>query len=70
MHDIDYKDIFTLIIKFNTFRIFITLTIIKDLKCYQIDVNNAFIEFFLKEKIYISSFVNITITFNHIFRIL
>ncbi len=64
MYNINYKDIFALTIKFNTLCIFLILIALKDLKCHQIDVNNVFIESFLKKTIYITSFLKITITFN------
>ncbi len=70
MYNIDYKDIFTLIMKFNTFYVFLILIALKDLECHQINVNNVFIESFLKKTIYITSFLKVIITFNYILFIL
>jgi len=50
IYSIDYKDIFILIMKFNTLCVFLTLVALKDLKYHQINVNNVFIEFILKRK--------------------
>ena len=38
----------------DSLRIFITVIVIKDLKYYQVDVNNAFTEIYLKHDIYMS----------------
>ncbi len=70
IYNIDYKDIFTLIMKFNTLCIFLILIALKDLKCYQINVNNVFTESFLKKTIYITLFFKIIIIFNCILCIL
>ena len=55
MYIIDYKNIFTSIMKFNTLCIFLTLVALENLKCHQINVNNVFIKSFLKKIIYITS---------------
>jgi len=34
MYNINYKDIFTLTMKFNTLCVFLTLVALKDLKCH------------------------------------
>ncbi len=70
MYSIDYKDIFILIIKFNTLCIFLILVALKDLKYHQVNVNNVFTELFLKKTIYIILFFKITTTFNYILHIL
>ncbi len=70
MYNIDYKDIFTLIIKFNTLCIFLILVALKDLKYHQINVNNIFTESFLKKTIYITSSLKVITIFNYILHIL
>ena len=55
MHNIDYENIFASTVKFNTLCVFLTLVALENLKCHQVNVNNAFIEFFLKETIYMTS---------------
>jgi len=70
IYDIDYEDIFTLTMKFNTLHVFLILVALKDLECHQININNVFIESFLKKTIYITlSFKVITIS-NYILHIL
>jgi len=70
MYSINYKDVFTLIMKFNILCIFLILVALKDLKCHQINVNNVFTESFLKKTIYITSFLKVIITSNCILYIL
>ena len=70
MYNIDYENIFTLIIKFNTLHVFLILVALKDLECHQINVNNVFTESFLKKTIYITLFFKIIIIFNCILCIL
>ncbi len=53
MYNINYENIFTLIMKFNTLCIFLILIALKDLECHQININNVFIKSFLKKTIYI-----------------
>ncbi len=55
IHEVDYENTFTSIIKFNTLQVFLTITTMKDLELHQVDVNNAFTESFLKEIIYMFS---------------
>ena len=54
MHSIDYEDIFAPTVKFDTLRVFLALVALENLECHQVDVNNAFTEFFLKETIYMA----------------
>ena len=54
MHDIDYEDTFAPTVKFDTLCIFLTLVALENLKCHQVNVNNAFTEFFLKKIIYMT----------------
>jgi len=60
-YNVDYKNIFILIIKFNILWVFLTIVALKNLECHQVNVNNIFMKFFLKKTIYIilSSKVNI-----------
>lgn len=51
-YGIDFEDTFAPIVRFNTFRLFFAVITMHDLKCYQVDVNNAFIESYLREDIY------------------
>jgi len=69
-YSVDYKNIFALIIKFNTLWVFLTIVALKNLKCHQVNVNNIFTEFFLKKTIYITSFSEVNITFNCVLCIL
>ena len=55
MHSIDYENIFASTVKFNTLHIFLALVALENLKCHQMDVNNAFTESFLKKTIYMTS---------------
>ena len=55
MHNIDYENIFASTVKFNTLHIFLTLVALENLKCHQMNVNNAFTESFLKKIIYMTS---------------
>jgi len=70
IYNIDYEDIFTLTMKFNTFCIFLILVALKDLKCHQIDVNNVFTKSFLKKTIYITSSLRVTTISNCVLCIL
>ena len=54
MHGINYEDTFAPTVKFDTLCVFLALVALKDLKCHQVDVNNAFTEFFLKKTIYMA----------------
>ena len=61
MHDIDYEDIFASTVKFDTLCVFLTLVALENLKCHQMDVNNAFTEFFLKKTIYMTSSLSVEV---------
>jgi len=69
-YNIDYENIFTLIIKFNTFQVFLVIIALKNLEYHSVNVNNIFIKFFLKKTIYITFFSEINITSNYILHIL
>ena len=55
MYDIDYTSTFVSIVKFNILRLFLIIVTLKDLKSYQMNINNVFIESFLKKIIYMKS---------------
>ena len=61
MHSIDYEDIFAPTVKFDTLHIFLTLVALENLKCHQVNVNNAFTESFLKKTIYMTSLSDIEV---------
>ena len=54
----ELKKLFT-IVKFDTFRLFLVIVTLEDLKCYQVDVNNAFTKSFLKKVIYMKSSLDV-----------
>ena len=54
MHDINYEDIFASTVKFDTLCMFLVLIALENLKCHQVNVNNAFTESFLKKTIYMT----------------
>ena len=55
MYDIDYIDTFVSIVKFDILRLFLIIVALKNLKCHQVNVNNAFTKSLLKKKIYMKS---------------
>lgn len=52
---VNYKYIFTPTLRHNILRIFFILVVIQDLEYYIVNINNAFIELFLKKDIYIKA---------------
>ena len=70
MHDINYENIFAPTVKFDTLHVFLALVALKNLKCHQVDVNNAFTEFFLKKIIYMTSSSDVDVTSDQILHIL
>ena len=54
LYEVDFINTFASIIKFDTLRLFLIIVCLKDLKCYQVDVNNVFTKSFLKKVIYIT----------------
>ena len=64
MHSIDYENIFASTVKFDTLHVFLTLVALENLKCHQMDVNNAFTESFLKKTIYMTSFSDVEVASN------
>jgi len=69
-YNVNYKNIFVLIIKFNTLQIFLVIVTLKNLECYSVNIDNIFMKFFLKKTIYITFFSKVNITFNCILHIL
>ena len=59
IYDIEYESTFASIVKFDILRLFLIVVALKDLKCYQVNVNNTFIEPFLKKIIYMKSSSNV-----------
>ena len=55
IYGVDFIDTFTSTIKFDTLRLFLVIIILENLECYQVDVNNTFIESFLNGVIYINA---------------
>ena len=63
---VDYSDTFASTIRFDILRLFMIIVALKDLKCHQIDVNNAFTEFFLKKKIYMQPFSDVNVSLDQV----
>ncbi len=61
-YGIDYENTFALTIKFDTLRVFLIIVILKNLKCHQINVNNAFTESFFKQTIYMAPSLGVNIS--------
>ena len=66
---IDFTNIFASIFKFDTLRLFFIIVALKNLKCHQVNVNNVFTKSFLKKKIYMKAFSEITLASSEIFQI-
>ena len=62
MYDIDYTNTFVSIVKFDILRLFLIIITLKDLKFYQMNVNNVFIKLFLKKVIYMKSLSNVKLS--------
>ena len=62
MHSINYEDIFVSTVKFNTLHMLLVLIALENLKCHQVNVNNAFTESFLKKIIYMTSSSDVDVT--------
>ncbi len=69
-YNVDYKNIFTFIIKFNTLQVFLTIIALENLKCHQVNVNNIFMKFFLKKTIYITLSFKVNVASNCVLYIL
>ena len=70
MHSINYEDIFVSTVKFDTLCMFLVLIALENLKCHQVNVNNAFTESFLKKIIYMTSSSDVDVTSDHALHIL
>jgi len=70
IYNVNYENIFTFIIKFDTLQVFLVIIALKNLKCHSVNVNNVFMKFFLKKTIYITFFSEINITSNYVLHIL
>ena len=64
--NMNHFDIFASTIKFDILRFFMIIVTLKNFEYHQIDVNNTFIEFFFKKKIYMKSSLNVNIAFRSI----
>jgi len=69
-YNVDYENIFTLTVKFNTLQVFLTIIALKNLECHQVNVNNIFTEFFLKKTIYITLSSEVNVASNYVLHIL
>ena len=67
MYNIDYTNIFASIVKFDILRLFLIIVTLKNLKYHQMNVNNVFIESFLKKMIYMKSSSNVKLFSNQTF---
>jgi len=70
IHEVDYENTFTSIIKFDTLQVFLIIATMKNLELHQVNVNNAFTESFLKEIIYMSSSSEVKVRFNCALKVL
>jgi len=70
IYDVDYKNIFVFIIKFNIFQVFLVIVALKNLECHSVNVNNIFMKFFLKKTIYITLSFKINVASNCVLYIL
>ena len=52
---IDFEQTFAPTVKFDSLRLFLAIVAVRNMECYQVDVNNAFTESILKEKIFIAA---------------
>ena len=70
MYEIDYEDTFVSTVRFDTLRLFLAIVALKNLECHQVNVNNVFIEFFLKKTIYMFSSSSVKVASERVLRIL
>ena len=52
---VDFEQTFAPTVKFDSLRLFLAIVAVRNIECYQMDVNNAFTESVLKEKIFIAA---------------
>ena len=64
MYDVNFTNTFASTVKFDTLRLFLVIVVLKILNCHQVDVNNAFIESFLNEIIYMHASSDVDLSFD------
>ena len=69
MYEINYTNIFVLIVKFKTFRLYFVVIILENFECHQMNVNNVFTKSFLKKIIHIKFSSNVDLLFEQTFLI-
>jgi hypothetical protein len=69
-YSVDFEDIFTPIVRFNTLRLFFIIVVMYDLEYHQVDINNAFIESDLREDIYIKLPLGVPVNLGLAFKVL
>ena len=52
---VDFNQTFVPTVKFDSLRLFLAIVAVRNIECYQVDINNAFTESILKEKIFIAA---------------
>jgi len=70
IHEVDYENTFASTVKFDTLQVFLIIATMKNLELHQVDVNNAFIESFLKKIIYMFSSSEVKVRLNYALRVL
>ena len=70
IHEVDYENTFTSIIKFDTLQVFLIIATMKNLELHQVNVNNVFTESFLKEIIYMFFLSKVKVRFNCALKVL
>lgn len=69
-YGVDFEDTFAPTVRHDTLKLFFAVVAMKDLECHQVDVNNAFTESFLQEKIYMKPPPGVSVKPGHAFHIL
>ena len=69
-YGIDYQETFAPTVRHDTLRAFLAIVALQDMECHVVDVNNAFTESFLKEKIYMKPPPGVEVKPGHVFQIL
>ena len=67
IYEIDYSDIYILILGADTLRLLLVIMTIKDIKAYQVNINNAFIELVFYNIIYIYLSKELKVPDGHVF---
>ena len=70
IYEINYEYTFVSIIRFDILCLFFAIIALKNLEYHQVNVNNIFIEFFLKKTIYIFSSSSVKVDLERVLRIL